>query len=360
MLRRAVLAVMAAGVVGVTAAGAVSGATGWVVYGDPSWSPDGTHVVFAYSRGFTVEAYRIVEAPAVRGPVRTIYAAENNGCCDMIRWGAAGRIVFITNDTLTSLTVSGGKPTKLFSSTPWFILSPNRETAAFDNGCACGHSPDAIGLVSVRGGKRVMIPKPANVTDDIEGFSPDGTKLVFTRTPWNYNGNAKGRPMLMVERLRGGTPVPLARSGLIGSSFLPANAAEPQWSPDGRWIAFADAGKLEVVSTTGGKPRVLVPSIPQFEFFSWSPNSTRLAYVADRIGKAPAYGSVTRLATVDLQGHRKQLWKSTSLHYLSDYRDRPQWSADSSKLVFLARSRPGNPAHVWIVGAEGHGLRRIA
>jgi len=49
------------------------------------------------------------------------------------------------------------------------------------------------------------------------------------------------------------------------------------------------------------------------------------------------------------------------LHYLSEIGlDRPQWSPDGSRLVFLARSGPGYPPiHVWIVGANSRGLKRI-
>jgi Tol biopolymer transport system component len=168
----------------------------------------------------------------------------------------------------------------------------------------------------------------------------------------------------MAVPARGGAPVPLSKTGLIGGSYLPSGANNVQWSPDGRWIAFLDARKLEVVSTTGGRPRVLIPLFPTsaFDSFSWSPTSKRLAYIA-KVGKELAYGSDARLATVDLQGRRRLLWSnSSSLHYISDDSwDRPQWSPDGSKLVFMARSGPGYPpGEVWIVGANGHELKRIA
>jgi Tol biopolymer transport system component len=67
--------------------------------------------------------------------------------------------------------------------------------------------------------------------------------------------------------------------------------------------------------------------------------------------------------TVDPQGtHRTVLWNNPSPHYINeDGFDWPRWSPDGSKLVFLGRTRPGYPpTQIWIVGADGHGLTRIA
>jgi Tol biopolymer transport system component len=327
---------------------------------NPAWSPDGTQIAFAY-----------LGVP--RGRVEVMSAADGSGkharysgdsCCEPVLWAAGNRIAFVSNFELFIIDRGGGKPTKLFSQTPWFILSPDRGTVALDDGCGCGHSPDSVALVNVRGGKPVLVPRPKTVTDQIDGFSPDGTQLVFTRIPWNYNGNARGRPVLMVERLRGGTPVPLARSGLFGASSLPANAVDPQWSPDGKSIAFIEPGaqpKLEMVSTAGGLPTVLAPRLEGLPSFSWSPASDRIAYtVGERFGMRPRVGN---LVTVDLSG--KQTVVSASVNWVSDNgSDRPQWSPDGSRLVFMGLVGPNvpgrPPAGVWIVDADGTRLKRLA
>lgn len=317
---------------------------------NPTWSPDGTQIAFAY---LGVPRGRVEVMSAADGSgKRARYAADS--CCEPVLWAAGKRIAFVSNFELFSVHQEGGRPTKLFSGTPWFILSPNRETVALDDGCGCGHRPDSVALVNVRGGKPIVVSRLSNVTDEIDGFSPDGTELVFTRIPWNYNGNARGKPMLMVERLRGGTPMPLARSGLIGSSFLPAGAAGPQWSPDGRRIAFLLDGKLEAVGTTSGARTVLARA-GTFASFAWSPTSTRIAYTVRAVkGK---------LTVVDLHGHRTVV--SGAINWVSDDgRDRPQWSPDGSKLVFMGLVGPNvpgrPPAGVWIVDADGMNLKRLA
>lgn len=324
---------------------------------NPTWSPDGKRIAFAY-----------LGAP--RGRVEVMSAADGSGkhasysadsCCEPVLWAAGNRIAFVSNFELFSVDQGSGKPTKRFSGTPWFILSPNRETVALDDGCGCGHAPDSIALVSVRGGRPFVIARPKNTSDSIDGFSPDGTQLVFTRAPWNYNGNPKGRPAIMVENIHlRGAPVPLARSGLIGSSYVPSNAVWPQWSPDGKWIAYVAPGakpKLELVSTAGGKSTVLASRFDAAAAYSWSPRSDRIALTVQATVK------LANLVTVDLTGRKTVV--SGSINWISDDSwDRPQWSPDGSKLVFMGLVGPNvpgrPPAGVWIVDADSKNLKRLA
>jgi Tol biopolymer transport system component len=319
----------------------------------PTWSPDGTQIAFAYlgARNGEVAVMNATDG----GGKRVLYRADS--CCEPVLWAAGNRIAFVSNFELFTVGRAVGKPAKLFTNTPWFILAPNGQTIALDSGCGCGHSPDAVALVGVRGGKPFVIPRPAKTNDSIDGFSPDGTELVFTRGPWSSNGAPKGKPVIMVASVRGGRPIPLSRSGLIGASYVPPNAVDVQWSPDGKWIAFvAPSSKptLELVSTAGGRPKALVPSFLGSSF-SWSPTPDRIAYARS--------GTPGKLVTVDLKGD--QTLVSGSINWISeDSWDRPQWSPDGTKLVFMGLVGPNvpgrTPAGVWIVGADGHGLKRLA
>ena len=330
----------------VSFAGAVSSASSPAIVTNPTWSPDGSEVAFAYTSSTN---YRIVIAPAAgAGPIRTLYLATQDGCCDPMLWSAAGRLLYLNNYSLMSLPIRGGKPTKLVSNVSRFLLSPNSATLAFD-----GHeqqAPVRIGLVDVRGGKPTLVPGPATTIDSVDGFSPDGTELVFARGSLA----GKGGSTLMVEHVRGGKPVPLIRSGLIGASRLAAGGVDVQWSPDGAWIAFVRRGHLDVVSRGTGATRVVAGWLRGG--FSWSPNSKLLACLcgADR--------EHLRFTTLEPQGHSTVLWTNPSVHYVTENTvDRPQWSPDGSKLAFLARVGPGDPPiQVWVVGADGTGLKRVA
>ena len=348
ILRLSLALVVAAGVA------SVAGAARTTEHADPTWSPDGTQI--AYTAGSSGRS-RLVVATASGNVLRTLYSSAD-GCCDPIRWAAGNRIVFASNYHVMSVPSTGGKPITLTDQSDWYILSPDRGTVAFVDGCDCGHAPDAIGLVDARGGSPTIIPKPDNATDSIDGFSPDGTELVFTRYPFDKAGPST----VMVASVKGGMPGPVAlgSSGLIGAAHVPAGAERVQWSPDGKWIAFVRNLRLEVVSTSGGTARVLATKFGAHAF-SWSPKSNRIAF-DQSFGKNPPAVSNSRLVTVDPRGrHRVVLWRDPALHYLSNFSiDWPQWSSDGSKLIFMAIRGPGRPpAHIWVVGANGRGLKRI-
>jgi dipeptidyl aminopeptidase/acylaminoacyl peptidase len=69
----------------------------------------------------------------------------------------------------------------------------------------------------------------------------------------------------------------------------------PRFSPDGRWLAFLRAGdddkpQLHVMATDGGEPRRVGEHPLGVESFAWSPDSTRIAYVA-RVPEEGRYGT---------------------------------------------------------------------
>jgi Tol biopolymer transport system component len=202
------------------------------------------------------------------------------------------------------------------------------------------------------------------IYDRLLAFSPDGTQLVFSRSTELFLDDF-GPPALMAIHVAGGGPIPFSESGIPGASLVPSDATQLQWSPDGRWIAYVEndllGNRLQVVSTAGGSPRILPDcgiGTDVWEF-AWSPNSKSFAYDCYGYdGDAPAGSRWTwRFMTAAPDGtNPADLLKDHRLAWASQL----QWSPDGSRLLFVAHRISHRPTHVWTIRPDGHDLSRIA
>ena len=97
---------------------------------------------------------------------------------------------------------------------------------------------------------------------------------------------------------------------------------------------------------SGGKPRLLRAALHVGDelAFSWSHDSTRLVYAIRRT-----------LGTVDLSG-KGTAFPIAGLHPAANT---PQWSPDDASIAFTAVTQAPD-IRVYVIGADGSGLRRIA
>lgn len=345
-------------------AGLASSSGEWTVSSNPVWSPDGASVAWA-EINLARNRYRIetAAASAMAAP-HTIYMSKavDGDCCQSLSWTRSGRILYISNFNLLSVPVTGGRSTVLFRrSASGYILAPDQETVAVVDGCGCGHAPDKIAFVNLGGGAPYELPVFKNVSDDPAAFSPDGTELVFSSATHNPVTDGWSHVRFMAVHVGGGTPVPLATSGIAGARFVTSHMTSPTWSPDGNWVAAwlqtRSAERLITINTLTGRIALAAPPRTEGWPVSWSPDSSRLAYAATlSLGNDAQFA----IATTGADGsNRKVFWnRSSELYYAES--EAPAWSPDSSKLLFLARTRGDNgPLQLLTVGADGSGLTRI-
>lgn len=207
--------------------------------------------------------------------------------------------------------------------------SPDGRRIVFSSFSAEGTS--AIHVASVASGRtRTLIraPRPEYVANAT--WSPDGMWILFERgqeepyAPELYLVRPDGRDL---RRLAAGS--------------------QPSWSRDGR-IAFmlrkvqgADA-ELYVMSSNGsGKRRVATKATNP----NWSPDGKRIAFVR-------LIGQQLDIYTIRADGSRQRRLTHVAAHDLN-----PEWSPDGRKIAF--ESRRNGRAEIYVMSADGSGETRL-
>jgi Tol biopolymer transport system component len=214
----------------------------------------------------------------------------------------------------------------------------------------------ALFVINPDGTHETQITFPAdNVVDALGNWSPDGTKLAFTRhadcgpdcgTDELYVVNADGSNLHRIA-----TPTPTIES--------------PAWSPDGQRIAFGmstgSEGAIDVsiweVRADGSGLRQITHARPNYEEdhgVQFSPDGTRL--VIDRGLHLPSCDGCPAIFTVDASdgGHAVRV----SPKGINGF-DHPDWSPDGRWIVFRTEPTRGGSAKVFVAHPDGTHLQLI-
>lgn len=352
----------------------------------PVWSPDGTRIAFAAAS----PSLQILQDPratldrnvqvgimsSVGRPLRRFTVTDRTESVAELQWASSRRLILSEgpDGALLSVDVISGKLAHLGGRGPLsllgnftFTISADGARVAYvadspyqsENNPKSGPpvDPFAIGVVPAAGGAAHLLPQPVHASDAAPSFSPDGENLVVARTLLDP-GKPTRPPSLMIQSVSGGTARPLNIRG-----------DQPLWSPNGRWIAYQHLARgasgqlvpwtLNVVSPSGGKPRVLLPSgIDEQLGLSWSPDSTRLAFVTE---SGDAIGTVTLNGKITIFKLPGGLSLAADLSPATGAPDTPpQWSPDGKTLLFAATSKARwYETAIYAIDAAGHHLHRI-
>lgn len=182
-------------------------------------------------------------------------------------------------------------------------------------------------------------------------WSPDGARLVAVL------GDSPEKPpgALVIVKADGSDAreIPVGGTTYIG---------QPQWSPDGKRIAFVDdAGHIRFVTLDG--EALAVYRDREAGNLSWSPDSSKLAF-----DTMEAKGEIQRQVIVvfDLA-----TGKETVLRGRQDGAGSPAWSPDGTQLAFVSQKAGGpvmivgcggehNDYRLWVMRTDGTNAHRVA
>lgn len=225
----------------------------------------------------------------------------------------------------------------------------------------------AMALVALIAEPTRAQPRPVTV-DDVLGLrsvgtpavAPDGTQVVYTVRAWVPESDRDAdRKVARTHIWKVAAGSGEARQITFGAR----GDGQPQWSPDGRWISFVSArgeardgedpkAQLYLLPADGGESQALT-SVPEAVMaYAWSPDSTRIAFVAlDPL--TPEQQAARRrrddARVAEDQFRRTHLWivdvVSRSVTRITDGDDlavqgAPTWAPDGRRMAFAARPTP--------------------
>ena len=187
--------------------------------------------------------------------------------------------------------------------------------------------------------RRTVLESDWGMMDRIS-WSPDGRRILF------------GACQFLAIPVRCGIFTIPKLGGEIDTLVLSTRQPMyPQWSPDGRAIAFVqdsgDGTGLYIMSADGTGIRELLTTPYELGSPAWSPDGQRMAFVSDQAGPFEIW-----TVRADGSGARR-------LTDATGYRDTdPQWSPDGKSIAFI-RTFFTDPPRVMFVSDTGGEPRQI-
>ena len=256
--------------------------------------------------------------------------------------------------------INGTPPKQVtFAERDCFVLDVSSDGAKILYGSAKEES-DVWGI-NLKDSKEFIVASDIN-SELWANVSPDGKSIAYQSVKNLSQGNKLFNGMILTKTLNTDEP----------TTELVANGFSPVWSPDGQQIAFMQVlGKeyqIETIKaagggqkhlTTGGVVSIESTLLPynriQTSYISWSPDSTKIAYISNRSGQDNIW-----LINADGSSDGQLTSNNDSNLYLYC----PLWSADGKHIAFTSKPRKRTADEkptfsVWVIDTETKNSRLV-
>jgi len=296
----------------------------------PAWSPDGQWICYADANDLWI-------VPAAGGEPRRL-TTDSAGDREPA-WSADGRFVYFSSYregtlALWRVAARGGEAQRLTAGT-----GPERRPSISRDGSLLAYTTYvkqlSIELIDLASGARHRLV--GGRTDFGAALAPDGRSVVFVSNRGGYFNLWRQN---------------LAESGIVDSPFRlsdeTADASNPDFSPDGAWIAYQRRNgegerNIWLVSASGGVPRAFTSGTGVRVHPAFSPDGSEIAYVSDLNGRSELWVAPVVDGAAAGPG-RKLAAGSENLLF-------PAWSPDGSRLAYLGVA--GGVLEVWVTPVSG-------
>ena len=206
-----------------------------------------------------------------------------------------------------------------------------------------GLAPTAQATFPGKNGKLAFVGAPVGLGPyEIHAVNPDGTERgrlipdAGAYNDWEPEWSADGRK-LAFSRGVSGQRIATINSDGTGLNVLPLQGSTPTWSPDGRRLAYSFGEDVWVAGADGTNAARLTDFPAGGWGPSWSPDGRRIAFVSARNGNWEIY-------VMDADGRNER-----RLTLYPGFDSEPDWSPDGRRILFLRhRPSPGGDGFVVI------------